>query len=206
MEVTIARTLSQVAAAGEVIHDAFVDEGIIERRLAGVYIHPQHLTPSGLLVIAVDGAVVGTTGVILDGVGGLPLDDVFGPTLDGLRATHSRIAEIGVIASRGRLDSAVLDEMICASWWWAKLMGVGYIVTSCHPHHSKFYAKRYGVEPLTTTRLYPKFHDAEVDILGATWAAGQAHPRGGKNLRKFKPAPEFFAGRYAGGCSMCRES
>lgn len=206
MEVTIARTLSQVAAAGEVIHDAFVDEGIIERRRAGVFIHPQHLTPSGLLVLAVDGTVVGTTGVILDGVGGLPLDDVFGPTLDELRREHSRIAEVGVIASRGRLDSAVLDQMICAAWWWTRRMGVSYIVTSCHPHHSRFYERRYGVARLTGTRLYPKFRDAQVDILGATWDEGMAHPRGGANLRKFEPDAEFYSGRYAGGCSMCRET
>jgi len=202
MKITIARTMSQVVAAGEVIHDAFVAEGIIRPQPSGVFLHAQHLTSSGLLVLAVDGAeVLGTTGVILDGVGRLPLDDVFGPTLNELRAAHSRIAEIGVIASRDRLDSDILDQVICAAWWWATRMGAPYIVTSCHPHHSRYYERRYGVHKLTGTRLYPKFHDAQVDLLGASWERGLAHRRGGKMLRRFEPALDFYQGRYAGGWS-----
>lgn len=210
MRITVARTLSQLVAAGEVIHDAFAREGIIHPQASGVYLHPQHLTGSSLMVLAIyeEGEVAATVGVILDGVHGLPLDDVFGPTLDDLRREHSRIAELGVIASCMTLPPAVIDEMICAAWWWAHRMGAGYIVTSCHPHHSRLYGRRYGVVRLTETRLYPKFRDAEVDILGATWDEGLAHARGEEMLRRYEPAEDFAAGRYTGGwsCVGCSRS
>ena len=203
VEVTVAKSFSELMGAFEVAHDAFVGEGIISPRQAGVFFHPQSLGYNALMVIAKeDNIVIGTTGAILDSTAGFPLDNVFGSELNRIRRRHPRIAELGMIASRDRLDSHVIDQMICIGWWWAEEMGAKYIVTSCHPHHSRFYIRRYGVKPISVTKKYPKFNDALVDLLGGSMEDGLASKRGGRMLQDYKPEEDFFNGRFTAEVSV----
>ena len=200
MIVRPAASLSEMIRAGEVIHDAFVREEIIYPRASGCFLHSQSVGHQAIMVVALDpcGRIVGTTGAILDGRRGLPLDEVFEPHLAEIRATYHRIAELGMIASCERLDSEVIDRMICLAWWWAAVMGADHIVTSCEPHHTRFYSRRYEVAQVGPTLRYPRFRDARVDLLTGSMGEALQTKRGGRMLERFKPMDDAFQLRYRG--------
>jgi len=207
MEIRPAEKLSELIQAGEVIHDAYVGEGIIKPEPSGVFLHSQHLTKQGMLMVAIeDNVVIGTVGSIIDSTYGLPLDNVFGSELKRLRSNHDKIAECGVIASSERLRPSVIDTMIGYSLWWLMHMGVDFIVTSCHPDHTAFYVKRYGLEVLAPipSRMgdkpvarYPKFGMKLVEMPGISLRQLLTNENKGARLFRADPKDEkFFEKRY----------
>jgi len=85
--------------------------------------------------------------------------------------------------------------LIATAWWWAKRSGAQYILTSCHPHHSEYYCRRYGLRVLVRRLRYPKLLDAPLEILGAPMEEMLDHPRGGGLLKKHQPPDDLLDSR-----------
>jgi len=76
-------------------HDAYVDMGFVEPRADGRLVHYPHLDAlleTTVLVALIDGRIVGTNSLTIDGPGGLHVDEDFKPAADAIRAAGIRLA------------------------------------------------------------------------------------------------------------------
>jgi hypothetical protein len=142
-------TVSELAAACSLVHDAYVGLGICAPKPTGMLVSPQHLASDTVVFLArrrADQRLVGTVSVLFDGPAGLPLDHDYPVALSRLRADSARLCEIGSLAvTHEHRRSGANALLAMASLWAALHAGVAsHCVIGVHPRAADHYRALYG--------------------------------------------------------------
>lgn len=93
------------------------------------------------------GVVVGTMGLCLDGVAGLPADVHFRPQLDLLRDQGLRLCEPSRLAIDAGMSKRVFASMIHVAYLYAHVLhGYSDYIIEVNPRHVAFYQRMLGFE------------------------------------------------------------
>lgn len=129
-----------------ITHDAYVERGYCASRPDGRLVHYPHLDgipETTVLVAVLDGAVVGTNSLTLDGPRGLHVDEDFKAECDAIRAEGRRVAGSWRIATRAALrsETRVVMALIQATVDLLRDKGVETGVFTFNPRHERFYQR-----------------------------------------------------------------
>lgn len=126
----IAETTEELEAAFKLLHDSYVEVGLMKPDVSGMRVTPYHALPSSTTLIGkMDDEVVATVTIVRDGPMGLPCDNFV--DLDHLRRGGDRIAEISALAikrgHRGKLLFHLLKFMYesCVNY-----LGVNHLIAT----------------------------------------------------------------------------
>ncbi len=85
----------------KVLHDCYVEKGLMDRDPQGIRLSPYHLMPNTLTAVAVqEGKVIATMSIIRDSPIGLPMDKIF--DLSVLRKNGEILCELSGLAIHPR--------------------------------------------------------------------------------------------------------
>jgi hypothetical protein len=192
-ELRPARTMTDLAAACSLLHDAYVDLGICSPKPTGMLVSPQHLAPETVVYLAHErgtGDVVGTISVIFDGPAGLPLDDDYPDELSRVRAAATHVCEIGSLAVAAEHRRSGTNALLAmASLWAAQHAGdASHCVIGVHPRAADHYRALYGFRCFGESKVHCELQ-APVIGLALDLATLEDH------LRCAHPLP-MRSGRY----------
>lgn len=110
LEIKIAETEGELAAAYKLLHDSYVHAGYMNPTTTGMRVLSQHLLPQTTTIVATwKGQVIGTLSLIRDNPFGLPLEKVF--DVGARRKNGRRLAEVSSLAVdpafRGQINTAL---------------------------------------------------------------------------------------------------
>lgn len=156
--------------------------------------------PTGAITLLAEsgGAVVGTMGLCLDGVNGLPADDNFGESLDLLRFRGGRLAEPSRLAIDAGTSKRVFASMIHVSYLYAHVLrGCTDYIIEVNPRHVRFYQRMLGFEQVGPARPCQRVGAPAVLLrLSLASMAAQIRACGGRPGRQAEARsfyPFFFA-------------
>lgn len=146
--VRIARTQLELEAAFRLLHQAYVNSGLMVPHSSLMRITPYHTLPTTTTVIAEwDGKIVGTMSLIRDTAFGLPIDSIFDIT--HLRKDGARVFECSSLAvdsdyrARG---GEVAFALMRFTWRYAtRRAGVDRFVAVVNPRHVDMYKVMFGM-------------------------------------------------------------
>jgi len=148
---------SDLVEAYELVHDAFVDEGLLDPRESRRRIRAWELTPElATFVAKSSGRVVGVMSVVGDSRDlGLPSDAVFGTELGVLRGSGRRVAEITNLAiAREFRATSVFLELARAVLAWGLDHGFDDGFAAVSPKHGPYFERVLRFEPWGARRSY----------------------------------------------------
>ena len=169
LEFGVAESVDQVIAAWQLVHNRYVDEGLINSNETRLHTVRQAVSPDTSVIIGTLSDQVVSTLTIMhdDDEHGLPLDTVYGNELNTLRRNGRRLLEVGLLADRrvkmSRFISA-LFQLIRYPYFNAKFSGRD-MLAGVHPHHAGFYERSMGFEPWGPVRQYPRVNNQPVLLL-----------------------------------------
>jgi hypothetical protein len=155
-EIVRAVTVEDLLAAYALTHDVFVEQGYIHPDPTGVRVRPHEALPETATFIArAEQDLVGVTSVVIDTPElGLPTDHAFQAEVDSIRGPGRRICEgTNWLVSNSHRNSAVLTELMRASFAHAMEVGCTDFLGTVSPGHAKFY-ELLGFEILGSQRSY----------------------------------------------------
>ena len=158
-ELVVARAMdaAELVEAYQLVHDAFVAEGLLEPTPSRLRIRAWELSPGMATFLAKSaGRVVGVMSVVGDSSAlGLPSDPVFGSELAALRAAGRRVAEITnlAVAPAFRKTSAFLELARAVLAWGIDLdFDDGFAAVS--PKHGPYFRHVLRFTPCGERRSY----------------------------------------------------
>jgi hypothetical protein len=155
--IRLATDARELEGACRLVHDAYVQRGILAPASHGLRLTAFALLPTTSTFVAVRGGeVVGTISVVEDSPLGLPMEDAYPAEIAALRARGQRIAEIGglaVAAGERRRGIAFLLENA-----FIRLLHHGRRVDlftlAIHPNVGDYYKALYCAKDLGPVRDY----------------------------------------------------
>jgi N-acyl amino acid synthase FeeM len=160
----LARTTAILDAAFRLVHDQYVWRGFLDvPDSSGRRVNLRHALPTTRVFVVRDGArVVGTATIIPDSLLGLPMDEVFGDQLDGIRLSNRRAAEISALAmdaDRRAHGVPVLMRLLrMILLYAAEVAWLDDLVLVVRPQHAAFYEQSFACGRIGPARDYPKVH------------------------------------------------
>ncbi len=152
----LAETREELEACFRLLHDAYVDAGFMVPDPSGLRVTLYHALPTtSTLLAAYRGEVIGTLSLIRESVLGFPMQKVF--TIDEIRQTGGRVAEVSALAVDRRFRSAsgriVFPLMKFMYEYAIKHFDTRHLVIAVNPGHIEFYEnilcfKRIGQLPV----------------------------------------------------------
>lgn len=198
----VARTHAEVIEAWSLVYASYRRIGLIDP-------NPQRLHTTPFAVgnkVAVNlgrlgHQIVSTITAIGDSDAGLPLDCVYKPQIDGLRAAGLKLFEVGLLADRreniSRSANALFDLMRWAFFFAMHHEGTDIII-GVHPHHAAFYRRCLGFEIFAEESVHPGVKDHPVVPLRLDMRAKIQRPPLPRGLTYFLANPveaRTFEGR-----------
>jgi len=170
-EVAIARatTMDDLAGAYGLVHDAFVDQGYIERDWTGLRMRPYEALPETATFIARHhGDVIGVSGLITDSSDlGVPSDHVFGDEIEAIRGSRRIVCEItNQAVSTAWRGTTVATELMRCLYAHALAIGCTDLICVVNPGHAKFYGL-IGFSQIGDVRSYSDVADDPVVLMHA---------------------------------------
>lgn len=150
-------SLPELLEAYELVHDAFVEEGLLDAHDSRLRIRPWELTPELATFVAKSaGRVVGVMSVVGDSRElGLPSDHVFRAELDALRGHGRKVAEITNLAvAREFRASSVFLELARAVLAWCLDHGYDDGFAAVSPKHGSCFEHVLRFQPWGERRSY----------------------------------------------------
>ncbi|HEX6654976.1 MAG TPA: GNAT family N-acetyltransferase, partial [Candidatus Limnocylindria bacterium] len=145
----VAESPGELSAACALVHDAYVDQGLMRPHPSGLRRHPYQALPTTSTLVAWWGRrIVGTLTMIRDNPQGLPMESTFEV---GAVRRRGPLAEISSLAVHRRFrsrDHRVLFSLITGLVAHAREVGVDYFVFAVHPNHAALYRAAVMAEPL----------------------------------------------------------
>jgi hypothetical protein len=159
VDVDVARALlaCDLVEAYQLVHDAFVDEGLLEPSPSRLRIRACELSPQMATFVAKSaGRVVGVMSVIGDSrEEGLPSDPVFGRELGALRDSGRSVAEITNLAiAREFRKTSVFLELARAVLAWGLDLGFDDGFAAVSPKHGPYFERILRFSPWGERRSY----------------------------------------------------
>ncbi|HWB13935.1 MAG TPA: hypothetical protein VG826_32205 [Pirellulales bacterium] len=155
----VASNQHERAGAFRLVHDAYVDAGLIPRNVLQMRVMPQHLLPTTAVFVASNNQrVIATMTLVVDGELGLPMESVYAHEVCAMRQ-RSRLGEVSALASvpaataAANLDVVVGLMRLMAQF--ARRHGVDHLLVAVHPRHARFYRRCFGFKPFGSEKSYP---------------------------------------------------
>jgi hypothetical protein len=172
MEVKIAATRAEWEEAYRLVAANYQARGYEQPSSKLVRFTPYHALPDTVTLVAKhQGRVVATLSLVPDNTHlGLPMEDIYGPEILGLRQEGRRLVEATSLADQGlspREFLAVFVALIRLAMQYHVHHGGDTWVITVNPRHRNFYRKVLGFVPLGPCRAYPlvQDHPAEAYLL-----------------------------------------
>jgi len=145
----VADSLEDVTAALSLVHDSYVELGLIDAHPSGLRLLPHHLLPETRVFLAREhGETVATLTLIPDPEAGLPLDAAYREVADGLRRQGRRIGEISCLALAPRYRRHdLLLHLFRMMHVCAREIGLDDLCVVVAPKHGRFYQHILLFEP-----------------------------------------------------------
>ncbi|MEL7337105.1 MAG: hypothetical protein AAFN70_12985 [Planctomycetota bacterium] len=157
----IASCRSEREDAFRLIHDAYVNSGLMKANGAGMRITPYHLLPTTDLFVAYhQQTVVFTMTMVCDDLMGMPLEHVYGDEVETRRvAENAYLAEVSCLAGRTghfgrRRMFNVFVNLAALMVQSAHENGVQRLLIACNPRHARFYQNYLGFTQIGLQREY----------------------------------------------------
>jgi N-acyl amino acid synthase FeeM len=159
LQFTMARESDAFDGAFRLVHDQYVWRDYMGPDESGRRINLRHALPSTRVFVGRDGRqVVGTVSLFKDSVLGLPMDDLYKPELDALRAQGRQLAEASHLATDPHnriLGIAVLMRlfrmMVLYAVRFAEIDDLCLVVS---PRHAAFYESYIECEVIGEVKFY----------------------------------------------------
>ena len=155
----IADNQSERAGAFRLVHETYVQAGLMRPNAFQMRVMPHHLLPTTATFVALTGSkVIGTLSLVGDGRLGLPLERVYGPEVDELRKPSTWLGEVSSLASVGAtadLSFHVLIGLMRLMGQFSKRHGLEHLLVAVHPRHARFYRRAMSFRQLGGERPYP---------------------------------------------------
>lgn len=199
----VARTLGEVLGAWRLVYRSYLAAGLIQSNEQEIYSCPQAITPNAAVILGTIGPLTVTTlTAIVDKGQGLPIDQVYGAELEGLRKAGHTFMQVGLFADRrqllSRCDEALLDLMRMA-FYYGFHSGASDIVVGVSPEHAPFYNRAFSLEYLGTPKSYAMLNHTPVVMLRGNLQAKLINQPLSPALAYFMDnpiEPEAFDGRF----------
>lgn len=154
----IAETLDELEQAFRIVYSEYRAAGYVKdpdphQMLYSVY---SLLPTASVFVFKSYLDVISTMSLYKDTwVFGLPMDAVYKPELDELRAQGHRVAEIGALATpKNRRWANLVVYLAKALFHYAHLVDVDYACIMVNPKHVRFYKEIFLFEEMAEERMY----------------------------------------------------
>lgn len=146
VEIGVARTPEEMDAVYRMTHDAYVEMGFIRPHPGGKLIHYPHLDripETTVLLARLDGSIVGTNSLTLDGPAGLHVDEDFKTEADRIRAEGRALAASYRINTcpEVRQRNAIVMGLIRETVRIALARGVETCLFIFHKRHERIYQR-----------------------------------------------------------------
>jgi hypothetical protein len=192
LEVKIAETQDEFEACYRLLHDTYVDRGLMVRHPSGLRLTIYHALPTTTTICAkFAGKVVGTLSLIRESALGLPAQRIF--DLTGVRGRRGSIAEASALAIapqfRGSGGAILFPLMKFMYEYCANFTDTRHLLIAVHPRHIEMYEGLFLFRRLTGKVVVSYDYVNGAPAVGATL-----------DLRH---APEIFR-RYYGGRPLLR--
>ena len=137
-----ATTREELEACYQLLHEAYVDAGLMHPDPSGLRLTIYHALPTTTTLCAmVDGQVVGTVSVIGESAFGLPLQRAF--DLSSVRARRGKLAEVSALAVapawRGNGGAVLFALMKLVFAYCTQCADTRHLVAAVHPGHVEMY-------------------------------------------------------------------
>lgn len=142
----LARRTNAWKGAFRLVHDQYVARGYMSPLPSGLRVGPHHALPSTkVFVVRDEGRVVGTVTLIQDSPLGLPMDELYGAELAGLRAEGRRLTEVSALAIDDDYKASgvsILTKLIRLVILYAsEIAQDDDICFTVNPRHVRFYRR-----------------------------------------------------------------
>jgi len=153
----MANSPGERASAFRLVHDAYVDAGLMHPNTFQMRVMPHHLLPTTALFTALHGErVVATMTLVGDGRLGLPMEGVYDQEVRQMRQSSRWLGEVSALASapaRGGMQVAVGLMRLMAQF--SRHNGLDHLLVAVHPRHARFYQRCLGFKSLGGEKSYP---------------------------------------------------
>jgi hypothetical protein len=165
----LAQQVQQVIEAWKLVYRSYLEIGLIDANPFEIHTSEQACSLNSSAVVCGDlrSSPVCTLSVMHDSELGLPLDTVYAPQLDDLRAQGRQLMEVGLLADRRRDfrgTFAALLELMRYAFWEGRLTRSD-IVIGVHPHHTAFYRRYFAFEEAGPLSTHPSVKHHPVVLL-----------------------------------------
>lgn len=155
----VADTQHERAAAFRLLHDVYVEEGLMHPNRFQMRVMPHHLLPTTAVFVAVEaGQVVATLSLVGDGRLGLPLEEVYGREVEELRRPSTWLGEVSALAT-SRLSATTGLEVVVGLMrlmaQFSRRHGLDHLLVAVHPRHARFYRRSMGFNAMGGEKPYP---------------------------------------------------
>jgi hypothetical protein len=197
----VASTLEDVLEAWSLVYQAYRRAGLIDPNPFEIHTVPQAVGPQTMVVTGMMGPEVGTTvSAYIDHPGGLPLDTVYRPEIDGLRAEGRKVMEVGLFGDRRdhlTRSSVGLFELMRFAFFYAVHTKCDDALIGIHPRHAPFYQRYIGLEPMADLRTHPAVKDHPVVLMRMDFRAKRERmPKGLAYFVNNELPEKVFASRF----------
>jgi hypothetical protein len=152
------------SAAFRLVHDAYVDAGLMCRNVSQMRVMPHHLLATTAVFVALDNdRVIATLSLVGDGRLGLPMESVYAREVSDIRQPDCWLGEVSALASAPASTAAVgLDVVVGLMRLMAQFSrrhGLDHLLVAVHPRHARFYERCLGFRPFGSEKAYPSVCD-----------------------------------------------
>lgn len=146
VQLQLAQDSDHYLGAFRLVHDSYCRTGLSRPNEFGLRVTPHQLAEdSRVFVATLDGEVISTQSLVLDGEAGLPLESVYPREIEERRSQGLRLAEVTCLADR-RLSPKRFFSLFCElsrlMAQYAERQNVDEIWIACHPRHAPLYERR----------------------------------------------------------------
>lgn len=146
-------------SAFRLVHDVYVEEGLMHPNPLRMRVMPHHLLPTTAVFVALEeGRVVATISLVGDGRLGLPLEEVYGREVGRLRHPACWLGEVSALATSSLSATAGLEVVVGLMRLMAQFSrqhGLEHLLVAVHPRHARFYRRSMGFKPFGEQKPYP---------------------------------------------------
>ncbi len=176
----VATTESELACAYAMVHDAYVQKGLMDPHPSGMRVSLFNALPHAITFTATHReSPVATVTLVIDSPLGLPMDEVYKREVDGLRTEERKVAEISALAAQGSFaNRSVLVHLLRPVFLLARAAGVDDLCIAVHPRYAPFYGARFLFKTLGAPKCYASVRNALAAALRLDLRALEKRPRG----------------------------
>lgn len=155
----IASDFEDIAASLHLVHEAYVQRGLIDAHPSGVRVTKYHLLPTSEVLMAAsrDGPICTATLVRDNDEFGLPMESIYAAEVASRRDASRKLAETSCLACHPSIKTplSVVIRLMALTVQCAAQRGVDEVLAVVHPDHADFYTGFLGFDVIGTVKLYP---------------------------------------------------